>query len=242
VTSADVSVLMTVRNGARYLRSALESILEQTVPAAQIVVVDDGSTDDTAEILRSFGESLTAVSQPPQGISAATNEALRHVQHDLIAFLDADDLWEPNAIELRLTRLSQPDLPDAVGGATVQFVSPEIDPVTAARYHFDPAPVHGALFGSLIFRRELFERYGPLDETVPLAGAVDWMARAREGGIRVVWLDPVVLHRRIHVTNTSVVASEAKASVLLNIVRSHHRRMVQNRDPAAAPERPKDGP
>lgn len=228
MTESPVTVVMSVRDGERYLRAALTSIFEQTVAPAQIVVVDDGSTDATSEILRSFGPSITVVRQPPSGISVAINRAMQHVEHDLVAFLDADDLWEPNAIELRLQRLAEPDLPDAVGGATVQFVSPEIDAATASRYHFDPDPTHGALFGSLIFRKQTLERYGPLDETLPLAGAVDWIARAREGGIRVAWIEPVVLRRRIHTTNISLVAGPAKATTLLDIVRAHRRRIVES--------------
>jgi glycosyltransferase involved in cell wall biosynthesis len=220
---------MTVRDGARYIRSAVASILEQTVPPAQVVVVDDGSTDDTNEILRSFGRAITVVCQPPSGISAGINQALRHAQHELVAFLDADDLWEQNAIELRLRRLDGPDAPGAVGGATVQFVSPEIDAATASRYRFDPAPVHGPLFGALLFRRDVLERYGPLDEKMRFAGPVDWVARARERGLRIVWIEPVVLRRRIHNTNISVVASQAKASAILDLVRSHRRRTVQSR-------------
>ena len=153
MTQSDVSVLMVVRDGARYISSAVTSILEQTVPPTQVVAVDDGSTDGTAEILRSFGRSITVVSQPPSGISAALNRALRHVRHDLVAFLDADDLWEPNAIELRLTRLAESDSPEVVGGATVQFVSPEVE-----RLQDGIAAKHG--FELNRHRHELYGRCG----------------------------------------------------------------------------------
>jgi glycosyltransferase involved in cell wall biosynthesis len=232
VKQRDVSALMTVRNGARYVDLALTSMLEQTVPPSQIVVVDDGSTDDTPGILDSFGRSITVVRQPPSGISAGINRALRHAKHEVVAFLDADDLWEPNAIELRLKRLAEADSPDVVGGATLQFVSPEIDHQIASRYRFDPAPMYGPVFGSLMFRRCVFELHGPLDESLPVAGPVDWIARGRGGGLRIAWIAPVVLRRRIHTTNISIVENRDKTKAMLDIVRRHHRRMLQ-RGPSA---------
>jgi glycosyltransferase involved in cell wall biosynthesis len=220
----NVSVLMTVRDGERYLAAALESVLAQSVAADEIIVVDDGSVDGTVDVLRSFGRAVTVVAQPRTGMASGLNRALRHTQHDIIGFLDADDLWEPDAIELRLDRLGGADAPDAVGGAMTQFVSPDLDPAAAARFHVDGAPTRGALFGALLFRRHRFDRFGPLDESVQLAPSIDWMARARSSGLRTAWIDPVVLRRRIHVSNMSITTRGPNYGAMLEVVRRHQQR------------------
>jgi glycosyltransferase involved in cell wall biosynthesis len=221
---AQVSVLMTVRDGARYLPTALDSALAQTVPPAEVVVVDDGSTDGTAAVLRSYGTQIRVLTQAPRGMGAGFNRALWAARGDVFAFLDADDLWEPDSLERRLARLRQPDRPDGVGGRTLQFVSPELGPGPISSYHFDPAPVRGSVVGSLIVRREVHEVVGDMDEALALVPTVDWVARIQSAGLRIAWIDHIVLHRRIHGANLSITAHEAKGRELVEVVRRHYHR------------------
>ncbi|MEA2685467.1 MAG: hypothetical protein QOE93_662 [Actinomycetota bacterium] len=229
-----VSVLMTVRDGARYLDAAIRSVLDQTVAPAEVVVVDDGSTDGTLDVLRTFGTAVTVVSQPRTGMAAGLNRALRHARHDVVGYLDADDLWEPDAIECRLARMGAPDRPEAVGGATVQFVSPDLSPTDAARFGIDGAPVRGALLGALLFRRPTLDRLRPLNESVQRAPTMDWMARARTLGLVVTWIEPVVLRRRIHTSNMSITTRGDNYQGMLEVVRrQRHRR--RRAAPGASP-------
>ncbi|MGH9125091.1 MAG: glycosyltransferase family 2 protein [Acidimicrobiales bacterium] len=230
MTTPPVSLLMTVRDGERYLEAALRSVLEQTVPPEEIVVVDDGSSDRTPDILGDFGPAVTVLHQPATGMAAGLNRALRHARHEVIAFLDADDLYAPQAMETRLVRLGGQDAPDAVGGWMTQFASPELDGVATRRLRFDLGPVKGALLGAVILRRACFTRVGPLNETLELAPAVDWMARARSRGMRMAWTDAVVLHRRIHATNMTRLRRAEEHQALLTIVRGHHHRAQQEGD------------
>jgi hypothetical protein len=96
---ADISVVMPVHNGATVLERALRSVLIQTVPPARIVVVDDGSTDGTAGVARSFGDRVLLVHQPNTGASSARNRGVAECGTDLVAFLDADDEWMPGFLE-----------------------------------------------------------------------------------------------------------------------------------------------
>jgi len=219
-----VSVLMTVRDGARYLPAALDSALSQTVPPAEVIVVDDGSTDETPAVLRSYGTRIRVLTQSPLGMAPGFNRALQAAGGDVLAFLDADDLWEPDSLERRLARLRQPDRPDGVGGRTLQFVSPDLDPGTLPSYHFDPAPVQGAVVGSLILRREVHGTVGDMDEELAVVPTVDWVARIQSAGLRIVWIDDIVLHRRIHGANVSITAHQAKGRELVEVVRRHHHR------------------
>src|SRR5579859_7571422 len=101
-----VSILIPAYNAAEYLGATLESALAQTWPSKEIIVVVDGSTDDTLAIAKSFASSQVKVfSQAQSGASAARNKAYRECQGELIQFLDADDLLEPNKIQTQVERL-----------------------------------------------------------------------------------------------------------------------------------------
>lgn len=226
-----VSTLMTVRNGERYVAEALRSILEQTRPADEIVVVDDGSTDGTAAVLDDFGAEVTVLRQPASGVAVALNRALAHATHDVIAYLDADDLWEPDAVERRLSRLQELDRPPCVGGETLQFLSPDLSPTDASRFHVDLQPVRAAFFGAILFRRQCLEQVGSLDESVVLAPAMDWIARARRMGIETTWIDGLVLNRRIHEHNTSAVSATSNYAGMFDVIRRQQRRRVADRRP-----------
>ena len=214
-----VSVLMVVRDGERYIAEALTSVLVQSVRPTEILVVDDGSTDRTAEILAGF--DVTVLPQPPSGIAAALNLAVARSTGSVVSFLDADDLWEPDALAVRLERLGAEPATDAVAGATVEFVSPELAP---GRYRVGAAPVYGAVLGATLFRRECFARVGPFDTAVHLAPAVDWVARARTAGVVQGWVEPVVLRRRLHGSNISLTAAGDDYAGMLDVVRRHYRR------------------
>src|SRR5262245_48814013 len=87
-----ISIVVPCYNGALYLRETLESALAQTVPPLEVIVVDDGSTDDSVAIARSFGNAVRVVCQQNKGVSAARNNGIQHATGDYIMFLDGDDL------------------------------------------------------------------------------------------------------------------------------------------------------
>lgn len=105
-----VSVVIPCYNGAEFLRETLASVLAQTQPVLEVIVVDDGSTDNSAEIAASFGPLVRVIRQPNRGESAARNCGVRQSRGEWIAFLDADDIWLPNRIEAQFVRCA----PDAV--------------------------------------------------------------------------------------------------------------------------------
>ncbi len=100
---ASVAVIIPVYNGERFIRRALDSVLAQTYPAAEIFVVDDGSKDKTREILASeYGDHVTVIAQQNGGPARARNVAMRAATSEFVAFLDADDWWEPAKLEKQL--------------------------------------------------------------------------------------------------------------------------------------------
>jgi glycosyltransferase involved in cell wall biosynthesis len=102
-----VSVVIPTYNCAGYLTEAIHSVLEQTTPAFEIIVVDDGSTDDTAAIVAGLGDRVTYLQQANAGVAAARNAGLRRATGDVIAFLDADDFWAPDKLATQLVVLDR---------------------------------------------------------------------------------------------------------------------------------------
>lgn len=101
-----VSIVVPTFNCASYLRLAVQSVLDQDYPEKEIIVVDDGSTDNTAEILAEFGSRIVVINQPNSGIAAARNIGLQSSHGDLIAFLDSDDYWLPGKLRRQVEYLS----------------------------------------------------------------------------------------------------------------------------------------
>jgi len=102
-----ISVVMPTFNGERYIREALDSALSQTLPVSEIIVIDDGSSDGTAELLREYGDRIVYVRQPNQGVSSAYNAGIDLAKAEYIAFLEHDDVWLPNKCDLQATFLEQ---------------------------------------------------------------------------------------------------------------------------------------
>lgn len=104
-TTPLVSVIVPAYNSARFLRQALDSALEQDYPNVEVIVVDDGSTDETCDILDTYRDRIVAVRQNNAGASVARNVAIERAQGEYLAFLDADDLWLPTKLSRQIAHL-----------------------------------------------------------------------------------------------------------------------------------------
>jgi glycosyltransferase involved in cell wall biosynthesis len=99
-----VSVVIPTYNYERFIGDAIRSVLEQTYPPSEIIVVDDGSTDETAAVVGAFGDEVRYIRQNNAGVSAARNRGVAESTSELISFLDSDDTWEPTNLEKQIAR------------------------------------------------------------------------------------------------------------------------------------------
>jgi glycosyltransferase involved in cell wall biosynthesis len=99
-----ISVIIPAYNYARYLSEAIDSVFAQTYPALEVIVVDDGSTDETPAVLAAYGDRIRAIRLQNQGVSAARNTGISAARGEYVAFLDADDLWQPAKLEAQMAR------------------------------------------------------------------------------------------------------------------------------------------
>ncbi len=105
-----ISVVIPTYNRARVIRKAIDSVLQQTRPADEILVVDDGSRDETGKVLVSYGRRIRVIGQANLGPSAARNRGLREAKHDIVAFLDSDDAWLPRKLEIQCPLMENPQV------------------------------------------------------------------------------------------------------------------------------------
>jgi len=195
-----ISVIVPVFNREIYLREALESILHQTRPADEIIVIDDGSTDRSADVARSFGQSVRCISQPNMGIGAARNAGLAAAQGNLIAFLDSDDLWVKNKLEIQSAFLqAHPEL-DLVFCKMKPFLSPELSPGDIPA--FDDRELAACVCSGLLAHRRAFDRAGGFETNLRVGEFVSWFERAQAGGLRFETLPELLLKRRVHRGNS----------------------------------------
>jgi glycosyltransferase involved in cell wall biosynthesis len=186
------SVVIPAFNAERTLTAAIDSVLAQTVAPAIVIVVDDGSTDRTAEIAEAYGAQVVVKRQANSGPGAATTRGFDAVMTPLLACIDADDIWLPEKVSRQLERLKGcPDL-DAVFGRVKLF-----------RHDQPPradAPVQDNWGRStMMMRLSTVQRIGPMIDppTSRCGEMIDWLARARELNIKLEMMPEVMALRRI---------------------------------------------
>lgn len=232
-----VSVIIPAFNCERFLHEAVQSVLDQKYLPIEIIIVDDGSTDGTATVARSFPESVRYLHQTNQGPAAARNRGIEHAQGSLIAFADADDLWPATKLELQLSYLVRDPQIDIVLGRIQQVQLSETDNGEMRAEEF-AEPAFSVNLGSAIIRKSVFERVGLFDETMRYSEDVDWFMRAREAGAAIVTIDAVTLFYRQHEQNMTRGKSTSELNVLKALKRSLDRRREGSGVAAALPEFP----
>ncbi|RDE09537.1 glycosyltransferase family 2 protein [Pelagibacterium lacus] len=208
-SSESISVVIPAFNAGKYLKDAIDSIGRQTRRASEIIVVDDGSEDDTAEVARS-APAVRYVRQDNGGVASALNHGVRVASSALIAFLSADDVWDADKLERQAAALG--NAPGRlVFGHMRHFLSPELPEAVARTLVCPPDPMPAYSAGTLLTRRDTFGAVGPFDESFAVGEFIDWYGRARDGGMEVVMLDAIVSLRRVHDSNYSARTLRSKS-------------------------------
>jgi len=227
-----VSVVMAAWNAAPFVAEALRSVLDQTASPAEIVVVDDGSTDDTAAIAAGFA-GVTVVRQEHAGIAPARNAGLAHARGDFLALLDADDVWLPAKLERQLAAFADDPTREAVFSRFDEFGDIAFPPPPGTRR---PLSEQGApLPSGLVVPRRIADRIGAFAEGSNVDW-IEWLARLRALGVVEYVLPEVLFRRRIHDRNSSFLQRDDGRS-LVAVAHQHRRRIRAQRDAATEVER-----
>jgi len=222
-----VSVIVPVYNGAKYLSEAVESIRRQNYHPLEIIIIDDGSTDGTAELVANLGKDIRYVYQRNRGPAAARNTGLAMVRGDVIAFLDADDYWPPNKLQIQLARLNDDPKIEVVQGRfqyTGLFTAAE----RKIRFEGPDNTLISVHLGSGVFRKSVFDKVGVFDETLRYCEDQDWFLRAREQDVFIVIIKQVTLYYRLHEHNMTRHKDITEFNLVKVLKKSLDRRRQQN--------------
>lgn len=181
-----VSVIIPVYNREASIGRAIRSAIEQTYPNLEILVVDDGSTDTTPDVLRSFGAQIRVLTQPRRGAYAARNAGLREASGEYIAFLDSDDAWFPDRLARGVPMLGQrPDVGLVYGNGVVLREDRRVGRVRTFFEYYN-VPARGRVFtallrtnfipqSSVLLRRRCLDEVGPFVEVPVAADHHKWL-------------------------------------------------------------------
>lgn len=228
-----ISVIIPTFNRAALLPDALASVQAQNYDALQVIVVDDGSTDNSAEVLRSLDGKLEYIYQRNQGPAAARNTGLCHARGEWIAFLDSDDVWVAGRLHRQLALAAAYPTARVIWGMLQVAQQSEVDPTL-----FLPCgqPTLQTQLGSALMQRTLFvpTAIGQLDEALSTNDDVDWFCRLFEKNIEVLIHQEVVSFYRWHEANLVANHATSKMQTVHGLMHALARSLRRRRQQAAS--------
>lgn len=223
-----VSIIVPVYNGAKYLAETLTSILAQDYQPYEVIVIDDGSTDDSAAIIQRY--PVRYIYQENQGVAQARNFGVSSAQGDYLAFLDQDDLWTKDKLSVQIAYMQTHNV-----GYTIchqaTFLIPGIELPSWVKKEFLTEHIPSYLLGALVVRRAIWHQVGLLDPHYKHGNDADWFFRIQDLGIEKAILPQVLLHKRIHSSNQSYDIKTMQQE-LLQVARASLIRKRKQRDPS----------
>lgn len=194
-----ISVIIPVYNGIPFIKDALESVLAQTITIDEVICIDDASEDGTYDFISTEYPKVKLLrNEQNQGPSYSRNRGIEIAKGDLIAFLDADDIWEPNKTEWQLEQFHKDNSLEVIGGLCEYFKSSEnTSREIIMRPHFN------AYLGLLLIKRSVFDTVGVFDNSLRLSEDQDWFLRIRESEIKIKIVEKTILYYRVHQHNTT---------------------------------------
>jgi glycosyltransferase involved in cell wall biosynthesis len=233
-----ISVVIPAYNYAHYLPRTIDSILKQDYPPAEIIVVDDGSTDNTAEVVAKYGDKVRRIYQKNAGLPAARNTGIRAARHDYIAFSDADDEWEPTMLSRLMAIFATLPPEYAIVACHLDFIGPDSERL--GMKNLIPAEhreitcrdiVLKTRFSSssLVAKRKVFAECGYFDESLRSSEDRDmWMRIASKN--RIYMTGERLSYIRRHPHNMSKHADRMKSNVRRVISKAYGAGLVPRSD------------
>lgn len=222
-----VSVVIPTYNRANYIGQAIDSVISQSYSQTEIIVIDDGSTDDTPRVVASYGERVRYVWQENSGIGAARNHGVRLSSGEFLGFLDSDDLWQAEKLERQLAAFLTDSKLKLVFSGVKNFISPDLSNEEKQKIVCDDAVHAGVYPAALLLRRETFYQVGEFETHWKTSEFIEWYSRALELGLPKFVIPEALVLRRLHQSNHGRTESNDYA-VALKAILDRRRRANQS--------------
>ena len=223
-----ISVIIPVYNGERYLAEAIDSVLAQTYRPIEIIIVNDGSTDNSAKVVKCYASSIHYYYQANCGMCASRNKGFSLAKGMFLAFLDQDDLWWKNRLACQMTAFDNDPQLDMVFGYIRQFHSPDLEEKLKQKIYCPKKDMPGYHPGAMLIQRGAFLRVGLFETSLKSGEFLDWYSRAREQGLKELLQPEVVMKRRLHASNTWLVEHQLQTDYVKALKMALDRRRKQN--------------
>lgn len=223
-----ISVLIPVYNAAPFLRETLRCALEQSLPAHEIIALNDGSQDESGKILSEYGQ-IRVIDVAHEGISKARNRLLSEAEGDWIAFLDADDLWEPDKLEKQAAYVREHPECQLVFSAVDTFMDPSVKNPSSRQMEMMEANYPYLLQAGFI-RKDLFERLGGFREDYSYFEDTDWLMRVSRAGVFLHKLPEILCHYRIHGNNSMLYADMRRKNYMKMLAAAARARRLSGKE------------
>ena len=195
-----VSLIIPLYNAERFIAEAIESVKKQKYPSLEIIVIDDGSTDTSRTIIEQQYPEVIYSFQENKGPAAARNAGILLAKGEYLAFLDADDVWEIQAIQSLVKTFRENTEIDFVMGK-IQLMKWDDD---KKNFVNNGTPFWAHQLGSLMIRRKVALEVGLFDETFKHSEDAEWISRLIDNGKKLKLIEKCVIEYRIHGNNWSL--------------------------------------
>lgn len=218
-----IGVVVIVKNGERFIRSALESVCNQDYKPREIIVVDGNSEDNTLQIVKEF-EEVKIISQEGSGIYEAFNLGIKACSTTFIALLSSDDIWVSNKLSTQISYMMKN--PDLLFTNTYfkYFLEPGIPKPQGVRNEWLKDCQSGRIPETLVARKKVFDMVGYFKNECSSAEDLDWYSRAKDLHIQSYMISEVLLKKRIHDKNVSMQIDLNNINLMKILRRSVHRK------------------
>jgi len=197
-----ISVIAPVYNGENYLSQAIESVLKQTYKNIEIIIVDDGSTDKTADLVKTYlnQTNIRYIYQKNGGHGPALNTGVSSATGEFLSFIDHDDLWDDRKLQIQLQAFVDNTELDIVFAHMKNFSENDL----VNRLTFEKNPMPGYMPGPMLIRRKAFFEIGLFETDLRKGYFFPWYALMQSKGLKTLLLSESLYHRRVHGDNLSI--------------------------------------
>ncbi|BAQ65281.1 glycosyltransferase [Geminocystis sp. NIES-3709] len=218
-----VSIIIVVKNGEKFLQTAIESILNQSYKNYEIIVIDGNSIDKTPIIVQSYSQ-IRYFLQNSQGIANAYNQGIDEAKAELLTFLSCDDIWTYDKLKIQVDyMINNPKIQYVVGKVKFFLEERNLPPSGFKKELLEEDHI-AKIMETLMVRKNVFEKIGKFNPEFLIAEDTDWFARCQDAKIPMKIIDKVFLYKRIHNNNASLNDPQYNQYILKILRESIHRK------------------